>query len=345
VSPTPRTLTMRARNRALLARQHLLERAAQPLPRVLEQMGGLQAQYAPSMYIGLWSRVAGFEREQLTQALHARRVIQGTLMRVTIHLVSAADYWPFAVGVREARRRSWLRLNRQWSAAEMDEAADRVRQRLADGPMRRTELDALVAKDLVGGVGLWVDLVRVPPAGTWERRRADLYGLASEWVGPADVSVGEGVDRLVRRYLGAFGPATPGDLAGWAGLGIEEVTPALARLEVRRFRDEDARELVDLRSAPLPDPDTPAPVRFLPTWDATLLGHARRCGVLPEEHRTRIFHMKYPQSFPTFLVDGAVAGTWTYVGGRVELAPFGRLSKSVRAELEAEAEGLARLHA
>jgi hypothetical protein len=308
-------------------------------------MGGLQAQYAPSMYIGLWSRVAGFERDQLTHALQTRRVVQGTLLRVTIHLVSAGDYWPFAVGVREARRRWWLRLNRAWSAADVAEAADRVRRRLADGPMRRAELDALVGKGLAGGVGLWVDLVRVPPSGTWERRRADLYGLASDWVDPAEVTVEEGLDRLVRRYLGGFGPATPADLAGWAGLGVEEVVSALGRLDVRRFRDADGRELVDLRGATLPDPDTPAPVRFLPTWDATLLGHARRCGVLPEEQRTRIFPAKYPQSFPTFLVDGVVAGTWKYAGDQIELAPFAPLANTVRAELEAEAEGLARLHA
>jgi Winged helix DNA-binding domain len=151
--------------------------------------------------------------------------------------------------------------------------------------------------------------VRVPPSGTWERRRADLlFGLASDWITPIEVTAEEGVERLVRRYLSGFGPAAPADIASWAGLGLHEVTAALARVDLRRFRAADGTELVDLPGAPRPDPDTPAPVRFLPTWDATLIGHARGCGVLPEAHRARIFATKYPQSFPTFLVDGALPG-------------------------------------
>src|ERR671914_734857 len=118
-----RTLSRRELNRALLARQLLLERTRPGIPRALERMGGLQAQYAPSMYIGLWSRVADFERDDLTHALERKSVVQGTLMRATIHLVSRRDYWPFAVGVREARRRWWLRIYRGRSAEEMSRAA------------------------------------------------------------------------------------------------------------------------------------------------------------------------------------------------------------------------------
>src|SRR5262249_23056730 len=123
-----------------------------------------------------------------------------------------------------------------------------------------------------------------------------------------------------------------------------EVGPSLGRLRLRRFRSEDGQELVDLPTAPLPPADTPAPVRFLPTWDATLLAHARRTGVLPEEHRRRIFHTKHPQSFPTFLVDGIVAGTWKYHGGGIRLEPFGALPARLRRELEQEGERLAVLY-
>ena len=115
-------------------------------------------------------------------------------------------------------------------------------------------------------------------------------------------------------------------------------------MQLRRFRDEAGKELLDLPRAPLPDPETPAPVRFLPTWDATLLVHARRSLILPEEYRQRIFHTKAPHSFPTFLVDGQVAGTWRYEDGRVRIEPFGRLPRGTRAELEDEAESLAQLH-
>src|SRR5215218_6767362 len=174
------TLTQRQLNRALLARQRLLERASLPLPRALEAVGGIQAQYAPSMYLGLWSRLAAFEREALTRALIDRSAIQATLMRVTIHLVSREDYWPFTLATRAARRTWWLRARRgEPTAAAMAGAARTLRRRLAGGEViARKELDALLGKDRAHGIGLWVDLVRAPPSGTWERRRADLFALA-----------------------------------------------------------------------------------------------------------------------------------------------------------------------
>jgi hypothetical protein len=342
----PRTLTQRHLNRALLARQLLLERARLSVPRALERMGGLQAQYAPSMYVGLWSRVAGLRREDVTAALERRTVAQGTLMRVTIHLVSARDYGPFAAAVRDARRTRWLRaVPDAPSEAEMAAAAERLRAALAGGPLRRTEVEALLGRPAAQGVGLWVDLVRVPPSGTWERRRADLYALAEDWLGAPAVSGEDAAAHLVRRYLGGFGPATPNEIADWAGLPVAAVAPALHRLALRRFRAEDGDALVDLPRAPLPGPDTPAPVRFLPTWDATLLAHRRRARILPEEHRSRIFTTKMPQSVGTFLVDGAVAGTWRHDGGRVVVEPFGALARTAAREVRAEADRLAAFHA
>ena len=210
--------------------------------------------------------------------------------------------------------------------------------------LRRAELEEVLGKRL-GLSGLALDLVRVPPSGTWERRRADIYALAEDWVGPPSATAAQGVELLVRRYLQGFGPASAKDIAGWAGLNVATIRPALDSLSLRRFRDEQGKELVDLPRAPLPDPETPAPARFLPVWDATLLVHARRTGILPEQHRARIFNVKNPQSVNTFLVDGQVAGTWRYEQGRIELEPFGRLPKQARAELNEEAERLAAFHA
>jgi hypothetical protein len=188
--------------------------------------------------------------------------------------------------------------------------------------------------------------VRVPPSGTWERRRADLYGLAEEWVGPEPaLSELDARAYLVRRYLAAFGPASRNDVAKWAGVRVGALAEAIDGLALRRFRDEQGRELLDLPRAPLPPAETPAPVRFLPTWDATLLVHARRTGILDEQHRKRIFHVRNPQSERTFLVDGRVAGAWRHDDGRVALEPFGRLPRGARAELEQEAERLAAFHA
>lgn len=343
-----RVLTQRELNRALLARQLLLERARTPLPRALERVGGIQMQYAPSGYVGLWSRLAGFERDALTRALERRSVVQATLMRVTIHLVSARDFPVLVAGVREARRASWLKGHRgRFEAAALARKAKRVRTLLADGPRPRDELMAELGSDAAewNGLGLWVDLVRVPPSGTWEQRRADRFALAEDWLGPSEATPEEGRELLVRRYLAGFGPARPREIGDWAGLPPAGVEAALARLDLRRFRDEQGKELVDLPRAPLPDPETPAPVRFLPTWDATLLVHARRTGILPEEHRPKVFSTKTPQSVSTFLVDGAVAGIWRPEKRGIAVEPFGRLPAAVRRDLEAERERLADFHA
>ena len=336
-------VTRAALNRALLARQLLLERRRLSLPRAVEQVGCIQAQYAPSTYVGLWSRVDGLERDAVTRALERRTLVQATLMRNTIHLVSRADYWPLVIAVR-SERMAWSRSVQRTDERAVRRAAERLRRFLADGPRSQREI---AASDLwLPGVGIRVDLVRVPPSGTWERRRADLYGLAEDWVGPPpELTEEEAREHLVRRYLGAFGPAPRTDIAHWAGMRVGALAGALERMQLRSFRDEDGRELLDLPRAPLTPEETPAPVRFLPTWDATLLVHARRTGILAEDHRKRIFHVRNPQSERTFLVDGKVAGAWRHEGGRVTLEPFHRLPSGARAELEAEAERLAAFHA
>jgi hypothetical protein len=339
-----RALSERALNRALLARQMLLERRAGRLADAVERLGGLQTQYAPSGYIGLWSRLEGFARDDLTGALERRAVVQGTIMRATIHMVSAADYPLLVAGVREARRDWWLRVHRnRIAAATVAEAAARTRALLTDGPLRRAELVRRlgVTSDLWNGIGLWVDLLRAPPSGTWEQHRADLYVTAADWLGPADPGREAGIAHLVRRYLGGFGPASVRDIATWAGLPPAVIKPVAEELAPRRFRDEAGTTLVDLARAPMPDEDTPAPVRFLGTWDPTLLVHARRTGILPERFRPILFNTKTPQSMPTFLVDGRVAGAWRYGDGRVATTPFEPLAAGVAREVAAEAERLA----
>lgn len=339
-----RTLSERELRLALLARQLLVERADLKLPVAVERAGELQTQYAPSGYIGLWTRVAGFQRRDLTEALERRRIVQATMMRTTIHMASKRDYWPLTEGVRTARREGWARAVRgRVDVRQMRRAADGVRRLLSDGPRRRSEIVKALGLDNPTwiGAGLWVDMVRVPPWGTWDQRRADLYGLAEDWLGPSKATFNEGLDLLVQRYLGAFGPAARRDIANWAGLSVNALTPAIERLKLRRFRDELGAELLDLPRAPLPDPETPVPVRFLPTWDATLLVHARRTQILPERSRERVFHVKTPHSVSTFLVDGQVAGAWKHERGRIRIEPFDRVHRAARRELDDEAERLA----
>jgi hypothetical protein len=343
-----RVLSSGELNRALLARQLLLERTEGSPVRALERMAGIQNQYAPSAYIGLWSRVRHFRRESLTRALERRQAVTGTLMRITIHTVSARDYPLFAKGVRRSRRSLWLRSYRDVvDENAMRSAARLVEKALSDGPRRAAELAAVVESAGIprvawNGAGLWVDLVRVPPSGTWEHRKADLYGLADKWMrSMTRVTEEDGVRHLVRRYLTGFGPAPMADVSNWAGVPVSTLRPLVDRMRLRRFRDESGGLLVDVPGAPLPEAAASAPVRFLPTWDATLLASARRARILPEEYRPLIFNTKTPHSVCTFLVDGAVAGTWRYETGSVMVEPFEKLPPRVGRDVDDEAARLA----
>jgi hypothetical protein len=342
--PSSRVLTQLELNRALLARQLLLERVRLPIPRTLERMCGLQDQYAPSGYIGLWTRLEGMRRDDVTRALERRAVIQATLMRATIHLVSKRDFWPFALAIDDPLREWWFRATKRRREERRLRVIDtRSRSLLAEGPKRKKEILetlGIPASDFAG-VGLWTQLVRVPPSGTWENRRADLYGLAEQWVGPPAATADDGRQLLIRRYLAAFGPASRADIASFTGLPLKTIDAMTARLPLRSFKTEDDETLLDVRGAALPPPDAPAPVRFLPTFDATLLVHARRTQILPERYRSMIFSTKMPHSIGTFLVDGLVAGTWRPDGERVVTSTFEPLPKRVRRDVEEEAAALA----
>lgn len=329
----------------LLHRQGLLARAPADasIPAVIDAMGGIQDQYAPSGYVALWSRIEDFRRDALTRALEDRSVVQATTLRVTIHLHSAAVFWRIAMGVRQARRTWWLRVQKELDEAEMSERAARLRSALMAGPRDVKDL----GKDGAGFVGnhaLWLDLVRVPPSGTWERRRADRLALAEQWIGPEDATEAEGRRHLVEAYLRAFGPAPWTDIATWSGVPAPWLRQATADLELARFRDERGRELVDLPGLPIVDPDTPAPVRFLPTWEAMLLVHARRTQVLPEEHRPKVFNDKNPASIGGILVGGQVAASWAWRDGEVRVTRFRELTAAEHDELESERARLEAFH-
>ena len=285
-------------------------------------MGGVQAQYAPSIYIGLWSRVEGLERDQVTRALERRALVQATLLRNTIHVVSPGDYWQFAEATRDSRRELLAAGARQARAhrKEVEAAARRMRRVLGDGAADRKELMPLADGDpsLFNGATLWLDVVRVPPAGTWEHRRADIYARAEAWL---ERERPEHPRRhTVARYLGRLRPRRRRrhrelvrDPAGGAEAGARETWSCGASAT------SGGGLLLDLPRRPLPDASTKAPVRFLPTWDATLLVHARRTGILPERFRSQVFSTKTPQSVPTFTVDGQVAGSWREEKGKVRV--------------------------
>jgi hypothetical protein len=338
-----RVLTLRELNRATLARQLLLERRRLSPSAAVERVAGLQAQWAPATYVGLWTRVEGFRREALERALLTRRLVRAVLMRGTIHLVSRRDYGVFGSAVALA---PWVRPE---SAALAERVHEELRE-LGREPRTRAEVLAWLRDrhgiEHDGSAGFWYALrtpgrlTHAPETGFWQPPGTTTYVLIEhEPVEPAVARV-----ELVRRYLAAFGPATRADIAQWSGLPVRDFEAALHALEPpRRFRDERGRELLDLPRAPRPPAGTRAPVRFLPRFDNLVLSHADRRRVIADEHRHAVIDGGWVEA--TFLVDGFVAGTWRVEKGRAEkgrirVEPFAPLPRSVRREVEDEAARL-----
>jgi hypothetical protein len=341
-----RTLTLRELNRALLARQLLLQRARLSVPRAIERLCALQAQYPPSPYIALWSRLVDFQRGQLTRAIARRQVVKATLFRMTLHLTSARDY-PALAGVWHASRREQYT---GLSPRDVARLARRLEDALAAGPQTHVELTALAQPELAGREwqirGL-TPLVHLPSSSDWGFHGQRQLVSGERWL---RTPLGErvaGAELLVRRHLGAFGPATREDLLRFAGLRAGDLRPALEALPLRRFGDERGRVLLDLPRQPLPAETTPAPLRFLPKWDSALLAYepTARDRILPERYRKTVIAVN-GDVLPTFLVDGFVAGAWAVERSKrratLVLEPFEPLPASARSGLVDEGERLVR---
>jgi hypothetical protein len=362
-APASRTaypaLTARQLNRATLARQLLLERADLDVVAATEQIGGLQAQEPASPHIGLWTRLAGFQPADLDRAISQRTVVKGTLMRSTLHIVSASDYlrlWPAIVRLMEGIRRqdrvqppSPRRLAALQARAAAFTAEPRGLGELRD---HLGASDGLAPDEVVWWIRRRVAFAHAPSDVAWSFGRRPRLAHALAWLGADDwpASTEEALEHLVRRYLGAFGPATAADVSQWSGLAVGKLRPGIAAVdaagELRRFTDERGRELLDLDGAPLPEPDTPAPPRLLPMWDSTILAFAERTRLITDEDR-RVVVARNGDTLPTFTVDGVVAGLWwahAGAGGRtwIVIEPFRPpLRRADARALEAEAERLA----
>jgi hypothetical protein len=333
-----RELSLRELSRATLARQLLLERRVLSVPGALERLCAVQAQWSTSPYVALFSRVRGFDQAQLTRAYERRRIVRATLMRTTIHMVSARDFLAL-VPVWRARRHEQL-------GSPAPAAEDSVRAALADGSPTHAELRRRVGGGVYDGrFGSPLPIVHLPPAGTWLYYGRVRLAEAERWLGGRMGDARNGATLLVRRYLAAFGPATQADLLRFSGLRLKDVAAALEELPLRRFRSEDGAALLDLPRAPLPPADTPAPVRFLGRWDNAHLGYDRRARIVPDEYAERQIGLTGDQAF---LVDGFVAGVWEVERGRtaatLTLEPFAPLTPATRRELEDEAAQLVRWH-
>ena len=337
-----RVLTLRELNRATLARQLLLERKKIGVRPAIERLAGLQAQWPPSPYIGLWSRVTGFRREALEREVLNGQVVKPTVMRGTLHLVTAREYPMFWWALRDMP--TWYD---DTHLAYAQKALKRMRKLADRAPLVHKDAIALLMADgheeqdarrIFHAVRRRAHLLHTRESALWKGRPSAVFHPFPE---PAPMEVLAARTELVRRYLAAFGPATRADIADWSGLRVADFADALDALEpLRRFRDENGRELLDLPRAPLPHGDTPAPVRFLPKWDNTLLAHADRRRVLPEDLRKAVI-AKNGDVTQTFLVDGVVAGSWTADRkGAIALVPFAPLPRAARREVEEEAARL-----
>ena len=298
----------------------------------------MQAQWAPAPYIGIWTRTTSFRREALERDLTTAKVVKATVMRQTLHLVTRRDY--------ALLRAALTGTNHYHETPEAQRLAPFVRTLAADGPVTTAEALAYLerAHGLTGreahyawrGARVRAHLLHHHETALWQGRPKIRF-VAVEEPEPHDPI--EARAEIVRRYFAAFGPASLRDIAAWSMMRTSEVAPVIERIELRRFRDEHGRELLDVPRAPLPKADIPAPVRFLPKWDNLLLGYSDRTRVLPEKYRKTVIRMNGDVA-QTFLVDGFVAGIWRFEDGRVRFEPFAPLSRSARRELTDEAARL-----
>jgi hypothetical protein len=356
------SLTLRELNRALLARQLLLKRQRLETVDAVERLACLQGQWAPSPYVALWSRLLGFERDQLTRPIDRGEIVKATLMRATLHLVSAREYPAYSLATMEGRFGAW-RPPGGPALADLDKLHRAVMRFAGKTPRTRVEIQDFIAKHLPPSAAKderlrsWFSWAAVATSGlVWEGAGAHFeHRQLGRHVAPPPKlrkapKPDAAYDLVVRRHLGAFGPATVADIATWSSVRVPNIRAALTRMkDLRRFTDERGRELLDLSRASRPSPDVPAPARFLARFDAAILGHAapERSRILPEAFRKQVIFSA--EVWPTFLVDGFVAGRWTIAvrpkEAILELKPFKPLARADRTALLEEGEKLIRFYA
>jgi hypothetical protein len=353
--------TLRELNRAMLARQMLLARETIGVVRAIERLAALQAQWAPSPYIALWSRVQGFERAALWSAIESARVIRARLMRGTLHLVSARDFYAYAVATQDLQRGAWNRL--QVGRGVDPKEIARLAVAFAHQPRAKEEV-ILHLTERVGTLGgpfswlIWrfisahADLVSAPPGGRYDYGGTDApYVAARHWMrGGTRPTEDAAIELLIRRALAAFGPVTLADIAKFAGQVPTRIRPVLERLapKLATFADEQKRVLYDLPRAPRPDAHTEAPVRFLPRYDEALIAYQHRDRIVAARHRPAIYS-KNAIVEAVVLVDGFAAATWglerTKADAILIIEPFAKLAAKDRGAAAAEGERLARFMA
>ena len=348
---TTRILTLRELNRATLARQMLLQRETISIPATIERLAGMQAQLASAPFVGLWTRLENFKREELATELTRRNIVKASLMRATLHLFSAADFIHYRTTLQTVLDLAGDSIVQQ-RGAEFDrkKLLTAGQKFIAQKPRTFAEITAMVSELMpdvdVGAlrytVRTKIPLVQVPIASEWSFSSKPEFALAQEWIGKIDTK--DYLPELVKRYLAAFGPASVTDAQSWLGLKLKEVFEKL-RPELITYKDETRRELFDLPDAPLPDADTIAPIRFLPEFDNILLSHNNRKRIVTDEFRKQVY-LPALRVAATILVDGFVRAAWKVEKAKTVatliIEPFEKITKKDRTEIAGEAEQLVR---
>jgi hypothetical protein len=343
------TLSLRALNRATLARQHLLERS-DSLIDVTERLVGLQAQVPRPPVVGLWTRVRDLKREDVVAALLDKRLVRGTAMRGTLHMMSARDFRQFRGVLQTALDRGLTILGDRANELDMPRLLAGATTFFAAPHTFDAFRDHLAATAPAGdvramayAVRMQLPLLQVPTDSPWGFPAQADFVTADAWLGkPKGRAANVSAEGLVLRYLAAYGPATAADAQAWSGIpSLKPVFEAL-RPQLVTFRAERGGELFDLPAAPRPDPAVPAPVRFLPDWDNAIVSRAD-ARLLPGEHRSKVFQPGL-RGLATVLVDGRVAGTWKIERRRktatLTISSFSRFAPATRRSVETEAAAL-----
>ena len=347
-----RILKLRELNRATLSRQMLLERDTATVPAAIERLIGLQAQLASAPYVGLWTRLRDFKREDLAREIENRKVVKATMMRATLHLCTADDYLRFRTALQPLLiDASGAIAKRRGGDFDVDKVLKAARKFIGEKPRTFAEISDMVTKLIpeadVGAmrytVRTHIPLAQVPITTGWSYSNKPEFTLAESWIG-RPISPKDNLKELVLRYLAAFGPASVTDAQTWLGLKLKEMFEKL-KPELQVYRGEGRLELFDLPGLKLPAEDVPAPVRFLPEYDNLLLSHSNRTRVIADEYRSKVY-LPGLRVAATILVDGFVRGSWkiekTKSTATLVIEPFDKLTKKDRAEMIEEGERLVR---
>ncbi|MEV3925027.1 winged helix DNA-binding domain-containing protein [Actinomadura coerulea] len=346
------TLSVRALNRATLARQMLLAREAIPASEAVGRLCGMQAQEPKPPFLGLWTRLEGFQASELGSALHDRSLVRATMMRATLHLVTSADYTAFRTAMQPMLDGGLRVLGDRAKGLDLEKVVPAARSLLETGPLTFNEIRALLQEQfpdvndraLGYAVRLCVPLVMVPTEDRWSFPRTSRFTLADTWLG-SEPNAENAVDELMLRYLAAYGPASAADAQTWSGLSSTGEALERLRPNLRTFTDDMGRELFDLPDAPRPGEDGPAPARFLPEFDSLVLAHADRRRVIADEHRPMLT-TKNLRVRAVFLWDGFARGIWETEYKRkvatLRMRPFEALPRTAVKELSTEGEAMLR---